>query len=449
MTNLTVLPALAASAILLCLSACSSAPSKPSGGEETVAAVADRYFEEVEFKYSPTHGTRVGFHQYDTQFEDASRSAVEAHLAALKDYERRIEAVRPSASEAVDRELLLSEVRSGILELETVRSWEKDPDIYSGRIAHSAFVIMSRNFAPPDERLRSLVAREKQMPAALDAGRANLKNPPRQYTEIALEQLPGIVAFFERDVPAAFKDAKDQATLREFAQTNAQVIAALRSYEQFLRTDVLPRSKGDYRIGADTYRKKLAIEEMVEIPLDELLKIGFADLRKNQREFQRIASLLSPGQSAQNALSKLGADHPPPGELLHAFRATFSGLREFIQSHRVVTILEKASGKTHPGVATALNNLASVLRVTNRLGEAEQAHRRSLAVLQQVVDAHPEIPEYRSRLASCRRQLGACYLKMAKPAEAERELLQAVALDQGLSQAHPDVIRAYLGSASA
>ena len=331
---------IAASAALLCLAACSSAPTRPPPGEDNVAPLADRYFDEVVFKFYPTRATRAGFHQYDTRLEDYSRASIDAQLAALKDYERRIEALRVPAtgSDAADRDLLLSEVRAGILDLETVRTWEKDPDVYSGGITQTAFVVMSRDFAPPDERLRSLVEREKQMPAALQAARANLKNPPRRYTEIALEQLPGIIRFFENDVPAAFKEAKDQATLREFAQSNGQMIAALRSYEQFLRDDVLPRSGGDFRIGADTYRKKLAIEEMVEIPLDRLLEIGFADLRKNQREFQRVASLLSPGQSAEEALQKLGADHPPPAELLQAFRATFNGLRAFIESHHVVTI---------------------------------------------------------------------------------------------------------------
>jgi uncharacterized protein (DUF885 family) len=344
MTQTTLLQlGFSASAALFCLAACSGAPAKPdSGGEQTVASLADRYFEDVVFKYFPSRGTRAGFHQYDDRLEDYSRGAIDSQLAALKDYERRTDALRAPASapesDAADRELLLSDIRSGILEIETVRNWEKDPDIYSSGITQSAFIIMSRNFASPDARLRSLVSREKQMPAVFQAARANLENPPRRYTEIALEQLPGIVRFFEQDVPAAFKDAKDQATLRDFAQSNAQVIAALRSYEQYLRDDVLPRSNGDYRLGPDTYRKKLAVEEMVEIPLDRLLEIGFADLRKNQREFQRIAGLLSPGQSAQDALAKLGADHPRASDLLQAFRATFDGLRGFIASHQVVTI---------------------------------------------------------------------------------------------------------------
>jgi hypothetical protein len=112
----------------------------------------------------------------------------------------------------------------------------------------------------------------------------------------------------------------------------------LKSYERFLHDDLLPRSNGDYRIGADAFRKKLAYEEMVDIPLDRLLEIGFADLRKNQREFQRVAKLLSPDRTPEEVLRALGADHPPPGELLQAFRNTFDGLRGFIASHHLVTI---------------------------------------------------------------------------------------------------------------
>ena len=52
------------------------------------------------------------------------------------------------------------------------------------------------------------------------------------------------------------------------------MINALQRYETSLKTDLLPRSKGDFRLGADLYRKKLLYEDMVDIPLDRLLQIG-------------------------------------------------------------------------------------------------------------------------------------------------------------------------------
>src|SRR2546430_13843392 len=265
--------ALAAS---LLLAACTAAQPRSGAEQGELAALANRYFEEVYFKYSPTRATRAGLHAYDARLEDFSRWAIDAQVAALKDFEDRVQGVQPSGGPpdaAADRDLLLSDIRSSLLELTTIRRWEKDPNVYSSGITESAFVIMSRNFASPDQRLASLVAREKQMPRVLEGARQNLKNPPRWYTAIALEQLPGIVSFFEKDVPAAFQEAKDADGLRAFTQSNARVVAALRSYQQFLEKELLPRSNGDFRIGAENFRKKLLFEEAVDLSLEHLLQV--------------------------------------------------------------------------------------------------------------------------------------------------------------------------------
>ena len=304
---------------------------------------SDEYFDQVYFHYGPTNGTLVGYHQYDGQLEDYSRKNVDAEIAALKSFEKRIEAIQPDDAAAdfvarSDREMVLGTIRSQLLTLETIRPWEKNADNYSSTCANGAFLLMERKFASPDERLRSLVAREKQMPALLSAARVNLKNPPRVYTEIAIEQLPDIVSFFEKDVPLAFADAQDAALKAEFAQTNAAVIAGLKSYLGWLKTDLLARSNGDFRIGAETFQKKLAYDEMVDIPLDKLKEIGWADLKKNQAHFNEIAKELEPAKDARAVVEELGENHPAPDHLLDAFRATFDGLVSFIRSHHIVTI---------------------------------------------------------------------------------------------------------------
>src|SRR3954469_18895801 len=114
----------------LLFTACSGAQPRRDAQEGDLSTLADRYFEEVFFKYAPSQGTRAGLHQYDTRIEDFSRTAIDARVAALKDFERRFEAlsVAPGSVDAVDRDLLLSDVRSNLLELTTIRGWEKDPD---------------------------------------------------------------------------------------------------------------------------------------------------------------------------------------------------------------------------------------------------------------------------------------------------------------------------------
>src|SRR5580692_6339763 len=213
---------------------------------QPVAEQVNRFFDDVYFKYSPTQGTAAGFHQYDSQLEDYSKRSVQARAQALHRAER--EFMRLPADP--DRDLILNYIRDSLLDLEQVRSWEKNPDNYSSGVTQSIFVIMSRNFAPADQRLQAVIARERQFPAVFDAARANLKNPPRIYSEVAIEQLPGIVSFFQNDVPGAFKTVADPKLLADFKASNDMAIETLNRYETFLKNDLLPRSHGDFRLGA-------------------------------------------------------------------------------------------------------------------------------------------------------------------------------------------------------
>ena len=303
--------------------------------------LSNQYFEQVYFKFSPTAATALGLHQYDTQLEDYSAAGVQRETAALHGWEKKINALDPStldAEPAADRAILLNQIRSSLLQLEVIRGWEKNPDNYSSGITGSIFTLMERPYAPVNTRLRAAIAREKQMPQVFADARANLKNPPKIYTEIALEQIDGLVSFFQHDVPEAFAAADDAQAKAEFAKTNAAVIAALQSYGQWMKTDLLPRSNGDFRYGADTFTKALSYNEMVDIPLDHLLQIGLDDLHKNQAEFARVAQEIDPSKTPQQELAELATMHPAPDKLLGAFHDRFASEIAFINSHHIITI---------------------------------------------------------------------------------------------------------------
>src|SRR5579871_6074231 len=161
-------------------------------GAAAAQSLSDRYFDEYYFPNNPTAATYTGIHKYDGELEDYSKAAVAREVVTLKQFEAQFAKLPPDP----DRDLMLSSIRATLLDLEEVRGWERNPDLYSSSITSSAFTLMSRTFAPPDERLRSLISRERKMPQALLDARANLKNPPHIYTEIAIEQLPGLVRFF-------------------------------------------------------------------------------------------------------------------------------------------------------------------------------------------------------------------------------------------------------------
>lgn len=301
---------------------------------------ADSYFDEYLSKY-PTFATATGFHQYDGDIEDYSKKGVTRHLAWLNDRLKALESFdthKLSPSDLIDSKILANNIRAQIFDSQEMRGWERNPDYYSSGITQSAYVIISRGFSPEEERLKSLISRERKMPQALVEARANLKNPPKIYTEVAIEQVAGNIAFFESDVPKAFSSVTDKKLLGEFGKTNKALIAALKEYQSYLKKDVLPRSKGDFRIGAEKFQKKLLYDEMVALPLDQLLKIGFENLKLNQDRFVEVAKRLDPKRTAKEILAELDTDHPLPENLLSSVKAVNETLVKFLKDKSIVTL---------------------------------------------------------------------------------------------------------------
>src|SRR3954452_4311913 len=155
---------------LLCLFACLvmtiSLVAQPQHPREPEwYKMVDDFFSDY-FRMNPTAGTYAGFHDYDTQLEDYSRAGVEAQKAVARVWLNRLSKYdfNPlSPEQRQDFRLVESSVKSTLLDLENIRRWEKNPDIYSSGITQSAFLLMARKFAAPEERLKSLIVREKLM----------------------------------------------------------------------------------------------------------------------------------------------------------------------------------------------------------------------------------------------------------------------------------------------
>ena len=173
--------------------------AKPQSFQQLV----DAYFEDY-FKANPSQATITGFHQYDSQLEDFSLAAHQRNRRRLLEYLAAFQAINPqklSQLDRDDREIMIATIHSALLEEDRVQMWRKNPDNYSSAVTSSIFSLIKRDFAPLEERLRSVIAREKQIPRALMQARAVLLNPPKIYTDIAIEQLPGNTEFSKRQFP--------------------------------------------------------------------------------------------------------------------------------------------------------------------------------------------------------------------------------------------------------
>ena len=317
-------------------------PAQPAAGSGDVAftALASSILQ-AKYKRHPTGATDLGIHTYDSVMDDVSQAGIAGEAAELGAFKAKLDAIDPATltlEKQLDRVQLARAMDAGILAVTVIRTWAKDPDFYSSGITNAADVIMKRKYAPAADRLRSLIAREKGMLAFLDEGRKNLTTPVKVFTEIAIDQIDGDISFFKNDVTAAFAEVTDKALVDEFHTTNADVMKALAAYKTFLHKDVLPKATASYALGADTYAKALAANEMIELPLDELLKIAEANRQQNEAAFQAAAKLVDATKPADAVLASMEREHPKPAELLKTSQDALDAIRQFIVDKKIVTI---------------------------------------------------------------------------------------------------------------
>jgi uncharacterized protein (DUF885 family) len=306
------------------------------------AAFVDDYFDAY-FAWNPSQGTAAGFHSYDAKLEDRSAPAVAQRIATVKRLQKRLEKLRQgnlTAEEAIDAEVLDGQLRAELLDLETLANWRKNPMPYIALPGDAVDGLMKRTFAPPANRLRSVIARLKSVPALLGALRANLENPPREFTDLAIRMGEGSIGFFTNDVRAWAKDAagRDAELRAEFDAANVRVMQALNEAVAWLKQQLLPRSKGRYAIGAENFAKQLLYEELVDIPLDKLLAIGETTLRRDQKAFVATARKIDPSKPAAAVMKALSADHPTEANLIPSVRETVEKARQFLVDRHIVAI---------------------------------------------------------------------------------------------------------------
>lgn len=316
--------------------------SKEELARKNYTQTVDGFYDGL-FKLVPQWATEVGIHEYDGLMPDVSADGVHKQIRFYKDTLRKLDALDLTVlneEEKLDRLLLVSQIKGSLLELEEVRKWRRDPDEYSSLSCSVIFSLMKRDFAPLPDRLKSVIAREQAIPAMLKVARKNLiaAEVPPIYSEIALEQMPGIVSFFENDVPAAFASVKEAELKSQFEAANKEVVAALKDYAKFLEKEIAPNCRGTYAIGADAYRKKLLYDELIDEPIDKILARGYTELRRLQKDFARTAHAIDPNRSALKVFEGISADHPKPDELIDSVKKCLEDLRTFCLEKSIVSV---------------------------------------------------------------------------------------------------------------
>ncbi|MFG7352001.1 DUF885 domain-containing protein [Shewanella oncorhynchi] len=349
-------------AIVLSLASLAGCQSHTSQTKPVVAAeVKAPSFEQFSASFidslwelSPTWALYSGKHVNDGYLEipDAAGRAktlafVKAQQAQLTQFEQK--SLTPN--ELIDYHLIDNLLGSMAWEIDSFKSWQWDPSSYnvSGGFAQ----IINENFAPLDDRLRSVLARLENVPAYYAAAQANISKPTLEHTELAVLQNQGAFSVFSDDllkqvVDSGLTDAEKALFKTRFDAATAAInghIAWLDKLVVQLKKD----GARSFRIGEALYEQKFAFDIQAGMTAKQLYQKAVADKDRVQGEMAKITDKLWPKYfttpkpadsklAIRQLIDKLSTQHVQRDEFVNEVRKQIPELIEFVNKKNLVTL---------------------------------------------------------------------------------------------------------------
>jgi len=295
-------------------------------------------FEAAYMEANPQFAVSQGRHEFDGRLPDWSAEAIKGWIASLRALRDKAEAFDEESldpRQAFDREHLLA-VIDGELFWRATAQWPfRNPAFYAFALDPNVYV--TREYAPPARRLAAYTAYAKQIPGAVAQIKANLRTPlPRPYLDIGVLTFGGLADYYANDVPEVFTPVTDSALQAEFQAAIDGAVTAMRDIVAFLE-EQRPRATDDFALGADLFSAMLRATERVDIPLDELERVGRLDLARNVDALRQACGAHAPGKSIPDCVAQSTANKPEGGTVAAAGRQ-LDDLRSFILEKNIVTI---------------------------------------------------------------------------------------------------------------
>jgi len=316
--------------------------------------IAHDYIEK-ELEANPEEATELGDHRFDGRLTDYSPEARAKELATQKEFREKLNAIDGSqvtGANNVDFRILKENIDYKIFQAEELKEPDWNPLVYNQSLANSLYLLVARDFAPPEKRIPNLHQRIEEIPRVIAQAKANLQHPPRVHTETTIEQTQGAINLV-REGLAPLLDRAPQSK-KELAPLQEKTAGALEDYKKWLQTDLLPRSDGDFRIGADKFRKKLRFALASDLSMEEIMKRAQADLQQAQTAIYETAlplykkyfpraddkTLADKHKITAAVLDKLAEQHPDDATVVGYAQKIVAEATDFVKRHNLVTVPE-------------------------------------------------------------------------------------------------------------
>ncbi|HEX8280402.1 MAG TPA: DUF885 domain-containing protein, partial [Chthoniobacterales bacterium] len=253
-----------------------------------------------------------------------------------------------------DLRILQAAIKKDLFELQEMGVFENNPMTYAQALDVNAY--LKRNFAPLEERVKSIIAIENQMPNIIIAAKTNLAPVlPRPYVELAIQIARGASDFLKKDLPEAVKDLKDEKLKGALALSNRKAFMALSDYASWLEKEKLPKATAQWTLGEDKYRRMLAETELVDLTPARVLEIGMAELKREQDAFADAGRIIDATKPPIEVFKAVQKDHPTPESLIPDTAKNMEAIRQFLIDRDLISMPSKvrAEVKETPQYARA------------------------------------------------------------------------------------------------
>ena len=342
-----VRPIFAATCIIgaLCLAACSR-KTEPSVEAPPVAAAqpgADypslvNSFIEARMKRDPYFAVQAGRHEFDGQMPDWSQAAMEADLAELRDFETRLARFPGdglSEAQQFERDYLAWVIDREVFWLASADAPYRNPTWYLDRLDPSMY--LTREYAPLAKRLEGYLGYARAIPRLTASIRANLRTPlPKAFIERGAAGFGGYATFFRNDMPPIFATLEDAKLKGELAEATQAAAKAMDELTAWLEAQRATGTDG-FALGAPKFLEMLRETERLDLPLEELERVGRQDLERNLAALREACSTFAPRAALAACVNKMRANKPTGGSVEGA-RAQLAELRQFVLDKKIVSI---------------------------------------------------------------------------------------------------------------
>lgn len=331
-------------------------PAAPNAEDARLAKLFQSYLEQ-EFRRHPYFATQQGNHDHDDRLDDLSPAArkqdAETARKMLAALPKEIDTAKLSRSGQIDLDIWLHALGYQLWQIDHDNRFEFDPRIYGEYISDSVFLLLTQSTLPRERNVANAARRITFIPKIVEAAKQGLKNPPRVLTEVAIKRNLGAINFYEKEI---YQFAKETPGSEPLATPCKQAVQALKDYQRWLETELLPKSTGEWRIGREKFAKKLELELDAGLTADEVLAIAEAEADRVERDMYVISRQLwskhFPGKplppddpagrrlTIKSVMDELGKDHGKPENLVADARKTVEKIKAFIRDKRILTLPE-------------------------------------------------------------------------------------------------------------